>query len=101
MIRTGAIPSVWPWALSYLADVNNHCASRFLRWRTPIEIRYGYTPNISALLLYQIWEQVYYKIDEGTPNIKESKGHWMGISPHVRDILTFYIYCPDTKREVI
>ena len=35
--RTGALPETWPWAYSYIADINNHYVSRFLGWRTPIE----------------------------------------------------------------
>ena len=57
MARTRAIPEVWPWVLNYLADVNNHCASRILRWKTPIEVRYGYTPDISAFCLNSFWEK--------------------------------------------
>ena len=45
--RTGAPKEAWPWAYSYIADINNHCASKFLGWRTPIEKRHGYTPDIS------------------------------------------------------
>ena len=51
--RTGANPRVWQWVYNYIADVNNHCANRILNWRTPIKKRHGYTPDISALLLYQ------------------------------------------------
>ena len=35
--------------------------------------------------------------NEYTPDTKERKGHWLGVSPHVGDKLTYYIYCPDTK----
>ena len=86
-----------PWVYNYIADVNNHCASRVINWKTPIEKRHGYTPDISAFLLYQFWEPVYYLIDEKTSNSKEQKGRWMGISPNVGDCLTYYIYCENTK----
>ena len=96
--RTGAIPESWPWVYNYIADVNNHCASKIINWKTPIEKRHGYTPDISALLLYQFWEPVYFLTDEKTPNSKERKGRWMGISPNVGDCLTYYIYCEDTRK---
>ena len=89
--QTGAIPAVWPWVYNYIADVNNHCANRILNWRTPIEKRHGYTPDISALLLYQFWEPIYYLIDEATPKSKEQKGRWLGISHNVGDKLTYFI----------
>ena len=28
--QTGAPAGTWPYAYSYIADINNHCASRFL-----------------------------------------------------------------------
>ena len=49
--RTGANPKVWTQFYNYITDVNNHCADRILNWRTPIEKRHGYTPDISILLL--------------------------------------------------
>ena len=54
--RTGAPSEVWPWIYNNVADVNDHCATRILNWKTPIEKRHGYTPDISALLLYQFWD---------------------------------------------
>ena len=39
---------------------------------------------------------MYYKIDEYTPQPKERKGHWLGISYHIGDKLTCNIYFPDT-----
>ena len=82
--RSGAPPGAWPWAYAYIADINNHCASKFLGWRTPIEKRHGYTLDISAYLLYSFWEPVYFKVEEYTPNSKERKGYWMGVS--LRDL---------------
>ena len=89
LIRTGAHPESWLWAYLYISDINNHCASKYLNWRTPTEKRHGYTPDISALLLYSFWEPIYYKFDEYTHQPKERKGHWLGISHHVGDKLTF------------
>ena len=87
--RTGAPPAAWPWVYNYISDVNNHCANRILNWRTPIEKRHGYTPDISALLLYQFWEPIYFFTDEKTPKTKERKGRWIGLSHDVGDKLTF------------
>ena len=59
LTRTGAPPESWPWVYSYISDINNHCASKYLNWRTPIEKRHGYTPDTSVLLLYSFWEPIY------------------------------------------
>ena len=63
-IRTGAPDNLWPLMHEYLADINNHCATPFLNWRTPIEKRHGYTPDISAYLMYQFYEPVYFRTHE-------------------------------------
>src|SRR5210317_1835488 len=56
MNRTGADDRVWPWAYMYFSDINNICATPILGWKTPILVHHGYTPDISAYLLYQFWE---------------------------------------------
>ena len=84
----------------YIADINNHCATPFLGWITPIQKRHGYTPDISGLLLYQFWEPVYFLTDEKTPKSKEQKGRWLGLSHHVGDKLTYFIYCEHTGNVV-
>ena len=33
--------------------------------------------DISAFLLYNFWEQIYFKTDEGSPDIKEQKKYWL------------------------
>ena len=98
--RMGAIPGVWQWVYNYIADINNHCANRILSWRTPIEKCHGYTPDISALLLYQFWEPIYYLMDEDTPKSKEKKGRCLSLSHNIVDKLTYFIYCEDSVRVV-
>ena len=91
---------MWPLAYRYIADVNNHCASPFLGWKTPISKRHGYTPDISSFLFYMFWEAVYYKVDDKISNTQERKGRWVGVSHHVGDLLTYLIYCPDTHKKI-
>ena len=47
----------WPWACEYIAKVNDICATPVHGWKTPISIRHGYTPDISAYLQFQFWEK--------------------------------------------
>ena len=53
MNRTGAANNSWSWACKHIADVNNMCASPALGWKTPISVRHGHTPGISAFLQCQ------------------------------------------------
>ena len=100
MNRTGAPNAAWPWAHKYIADVNNHCSTPMLNWKTPISVRHGYTPDISAFLQFQFWERVYFKVDEQHPESKEAPGYWMGVSDTVGDALTYDIWSDDTKRVI-
>ena len=64
-----------------------------LKWKTPIEAAFGYTPDISALLQFSFWENVYYYDPDATsfPTTKENVGHFLGISKNCGDALTFYV----------
>jgi len=96
--RTGAPAESWPWVHKYMADVNNRCATPMLNWKTPISMRHGYTPDISAFLQFQFWEKIYFKIDEQHPKSKEAPGYWLGVSVTVGDALTFNVWSDKTKR---
>ena len=61
---------------------------------------FGYTPDVSAFLQFEWWEQVYYLDDDGTgfQNSKENIGHWCGPTENCGDALTYWIYTQDTKQ---
>ena len=67
---------------------------------TPISVRHGYTPDISAFLQFQFWEKVYFKVDEKAPNPKEAPGYWIGVSEYVGDAMTFVIWNDNTKKVI-
>lgn len=100
MNRSGAPDFVWPYSHWYIADINNHCASPFLGWKAPISKRHGYIPDISAFLLYMFWKAVYHKAEGKCPKSNKRKGRWLGVSHHVSDMLTYFIYCEDTNQVV-
>ena len=92
MNRTGAPDEAWPWEYTYIAEVNNICAHPVLGWKTPISVRHGYTPDISAYLQYEFWERIYFKVDEQSPGTKEAPGYWLGVSNTVGDLMTYNIW---------
>src|SRR5210317_1951086 len=91
MNRTGADDRVWTWAYMYFSDINNICATPILGWKTPISVRHGSTLDISAYLLYQFWDPIYFKIDKKSPSTKKLEGRWLGVSKTTGDILTYDI----------
>lgn len=62
-IWTRAPDFLWPLMHKYLADVNNHCATPFLGWITPIQKRHGYIPDISPFLNFSFYKSVYFKLN--------------------------------------
>ena len=100
MNRTGAESGAWPWAHKYIASINNVCATPVHGWKTPISVRHGYTPDVSAFLQFQFWEKVYFKVDNQHPDSKEAPGYWMGVSDTVGDAFTYDIWSDTTKKVI-
>ena len=97
MTRTSAPEASWPFILKYLCDVNNHCATPMLNWKTPISVRHGYTPDISAFLQFQFYEPIYFQVDESSPSTGEAAGYWIGVADNVGDALTYHIWSHKTR----
>ena len=91
MNRTGMPNMAWPWAHKCVADVNDICATPVLGWKTPIEKRHGFTPDISVFTQFQFWEKVHFKRNESSPNSKEHSGCWVGVSDCVGNAMTFCV----------
>ena len=100
MNRTGAPEAAWPWVHKYIADVNNRCATPVHNLKTPISVRHGYTPDISAFIQFQFWYKVYFKVDENHPGPEEATGYWMGVSEQVGDAMTFHIWSDETHHVI-
>jgi hypothetical protein len=81
----------WDYATEYAVDLINHIAVRRLNWRTPYEVLYGETPDISVFR-FIFYEPVYYL----EPNVQFSKpnmlpGRFLGIARTTGDSFTFVI----------
>lgn len=73
--RSGAPKNLWLLALEYICDLMNHVARERLGWRTPIEWMLGYTPDISAFLVFTFYEPVYYmQIEPAMADTTEKMG---------------------------
>ena len=91
--HSGAPQSAWFLALFYVCLLLNHVARKSLNWHTPIEWLLGYTPDITVLLAFMIWEPVYYKeVEPSFANTPEKYGQFVGISAGVGHSMTFIIY---------
>ena len=101
--KTGAPYSTWLLALEYVCYILNRTATPSLNWKTPLEVLEGDTPDISAIMQYEFWEPVYYRVgnkDEisfpsGPP---EATGRFVGFASNVGHAMTFKILTEDTGK---
>lgn len=56
--RTGSPATTCFLAFLYVCYILNRTATLSLNWRTPLEVFYGETPDISPIMQYQFWEAV-------------------------------------------
>ena len=102
MNRVNSPAYTWSYAAQHLAKINNVTAHESLGWRTPKEKRHGCTPDISAYLMFEFWERIYYlDVEETYPNSREKPGHFLGVAENIGDALTFYILTDDTKQVLV
>jgi hypothetical protein len=98
MDMTGCPEQGWLYALKYVALINNWTANEKLGWETPYMKRYGTTPDISALLSFRFFQQVYYlDVEEMFPDSKEKPRYILGLAENVGDLLTYWVLTEDTQ----
>ena len=98
VLRTFKAPlSKHDWAQKWCCDVHNIAANRQLKWRSPLEINEGHTPDIS-MFRFHFWEPIWY-FDPRTKQPKNNlhKGRWLGIASTAGDAMTYYIFTEKDK----
>jgi hypothetical protein len=100
MNHTGTPDYTWLLCLVYVCILLNHLATESLNWQVPLQHLTGSTPDISALLLFEFLEPIYYAVEETScpSHPVEALGHWVGIAEHVGDTLTFKVLTDDTHK---
>ena len=80
----------------------NRILSSTLRWRTLIEYLTGTTPDISVLLRFHWWQEVYYKLHDSSfpSDTRAKKGRFMGIAENISDTITLKMLTNVTKRVI-
>ena len=99
--RSGAPETLWLLCMTYVVYMLNHMAHATLKGRTPLQAAFGVTPDISALLAFYWFQQVFYYVpDAKFPRSKEKLGRIVGIAEHVGDALTFLVLTNDTNKVI-
>lgn len=92
MDRTGCPEEVWYLVVQYVVYLLNRTATEALKWKTPWEVAFGETPDISNLIQFEFWELVYYHNPaESFPDSKERLGRFVGIAENIGDFMTYYV----------
>ena len=106
MDRSGCPPYIWFLALSYVIFCLNHCVDPMLGdgTKSPLQIATFQMTDISPLLYFYFWEPVYFLLDEKERKFpgksKECRGHWVGVSEHIGNKMTYKIITDDTGEEI-
>lgn len=88
---TQAPKEYWCYALEFIALVRSCVAKRSLNWKTPHELHFGDTPDISVFR-FVFWQPIWYYSPTGSfPNPRMLKGRFLGISPNVGDAFCFRV----------
>ena len=69
---TGCPNQLWIMCSLYVVYLFNRLAKADLNWRSSHEICTGVTPDISALLIFSFYEQVYY-LESETPFLTQER----------------------------
>ena len=90
--RSGAPSSTWLLCLQYTCMLLNVQAHDQLNNRTPTEVAFGNTPDLSPFLQFHFYEEVLYlELTASFPAPKEKKGWFVGVTDGIGDALTYWI----------
>ena len=92
MDSTNSPSHLWCLCMQHAADIINHISHVNLKHKTPHEVMYGVTPNISSLIQFHWYQPVlYFQKNNPFPESKEKIGYFIGVARNVGDALTFKI----------
>ena len=96
--HSGAPAFLWLKCMIYCCLIFNVMAHQTLNWRTPTEVAFGVTPDVSQVLTAYFYMPVFfYEKDAPYPDSRERSGRIVGFSENVGDALTFEILTDDTQ----
>ena len=107
--RTGAPAYTWLEAITYVCFILNVSSNESLGWKTPYQVLFGQTPDISELFQFEFWEPVYFATGEqldsySKPNFPstshEKQGRFVGFSDTVGDKFCYKILTDDTQHVI-
>jgi len=102
MDRVGCPEDVWLLCVLYVVYLLNHTYNTTIN-DIPMNKLKGSTTDISALLRFHFYQEVYYKVADGPTfpsDSREAKGYMVGIAEHVGHQLTYKVLTDDTRKVI-
>ena len=99
--KTGAPADEWLMCAMYVIKCHNKTARKGLHWRTPWEMVFGDTPDISELVEYSFYQSVYYihdPNDKGFPTPPLHQARYLGPAYRHGSVMTHWIRLPDGSK---
>jgi hypothetical protein len=86
--------------LQYVSYLYNHISNKSLEWRTPMHFLTGETLDISILMQFTFWEEVFFThVNTSFPSEStEERGYFVGFATNVGDLMTFQVLSTTTQK---
>ena len=99
--RSGAPASVWLLCMMWVIVILNNAFYDSIKG-VPLQRLNGSTNDISPILCFRFFEEVYYMHDDNKfpSETVEGHGYFVGISEHVGNTMTFKILTSDTNKVI-
>mmetsp|Transcript_52228 Transcript_52228/g.78006 ORF Transcript_52228/g.78006 Transcript_52228/m.78006 type:complete len:1156 (-) Transcript_52228:781-4248(-) len=92
LFKTGAPLTLWCYCLEYVVLLRSCIARRRLGWKTPHELHFHSTPDISVFR-FVFWQPVWYHIPRSSfPHSKMLPGRFIGIATDTGDAFCYLIW---------
>ena len=93
------------WVAMYCCQINDHTSRRSLKYKTPLEVALGWTPDISQFRFYFYEPVWYFEPKIKLPKNNLIKARYLAVAESCGDAMTYYILTepdnPKEKRQVL
>ena len=93
---------MWIYALLLACALLNVTSMASLGNRTPFEVAFRETPDISALVQHQFYDRILFLDPTASfPGDRERAGRYLGVAENQGDALTYRIWCEESQQVLV
>ena len=88
--------------MNYACYILNQLSCKSLKGQIPLTKLYGFTPDISIIIMYTLYQSVYYAShNQSFPSTSEEKhAFWVGFGDHLGDAITHKLWDSSSNKIV-